>query len=149
VKEAISGLEIVQKVVVYRRIQPVIELGAAHAVDFYELIAKQPPNCPVEVMDSQDPLFVLYTSGTTGKPKGVVHVHGGYMVGTYYQMTRFWDIRDDDVFFCTSDIGGSSGIRTSSTRHWWRERRRCSAKGQSIIRTRRLYGSWWRSTGRR
>jgi acetyl-CoA synthetase len=108
VDEAIINAATVEHVVVLRRRDPPVDLNERE-LDFYELMAGLPDTCPVEVMDAEDPFFILYTSGSTGKPKGIVHTCGGYMVGTYYTSKYIFDIKDNDIYWCTADPGWITG----------------------------------------
>ncbi len=76
---------------------------------WHEKMDNMPTECPVEIMDSEDPLFILYTSGSTGKPKGVVHTHGGYMVYTAYSFQNVFQYEPGDIYWCTADIGWITG----------------------------------------
>ncbi|MDX2004841.1 MAG: acetate--CoA ligase [Meiothermus sp.] len=98
---ALEGLEL--PVVWFKRHNPHTSLPHYH--DFQRLQWDSPPEAEAVPVDAEHPLYILYTSGSTGKPKGVVHVHGGLMVGSAYHLRSFFDTKDGDVFWATSDIG--------------------------------------------
>jgi acetyl-CoA synthetase len=108
VDEATLNSPTVEHVIVLRRREPGVDLHETE-LDFYEMMEGVSDICPPEVMDSEDPFFILYTSGSTGKPKGIVHTCGGYMVGTYYTSKYIFDIKDNDIFWCTADPGWITG----------------------------------------
>lgn len=109
VDSALINSSCVEKVVVLNCINNDCSMKIDRDVDFHDLINVQPEHCEAEVMSSEDLLFILYTSGSTGKPKGVVHTCGGYMVYTAYSFQNVFQYEENDVFWCTADIGWVTG----------------------------------------
>jgi acetyl-CoA synthetase len=109
--EALQRAATVESVVVVKRTGQEINMEEGRDMWYHELmslpIANNEEN--IEMMDSEDPLFLLYTSGTTGKPKAILHVHGGYMVGTYTTLKYVFDIHEEDRFWCAADPGWITG----------------------------------------
>ena len=99
----------VKSCIVVERIKKETEMQAGRDFWYHELMAKASNKCEPEQMDAEDPLFILYTSGSTGKPKGVLHTTGGYMVYTSMTLHYCFDIKEDDVWWCTADIGWVTG----------------------------------------
>ncbi|RAQ98088.1 acetate--CoA ligase [Thermogemmatispora tikiterensis] len=109
--EALANTPTIEKVIVFKREGTEVPMQAGRDLFADELLQDIPNDTvvPCEEMDSEDPLYILYTSGSTGKPKGVVHVHGGYAVGVYTTTKFVFDLKPDDVYWCTADIGWVTG----------------------------------------
>ena len=109
--EALKRAATVEHVLVVKRTGQPVNMEIGRDMWLHELLNLPIANQPFEMeeLDAEDPLFILYTSGTTGKPKAILHTHGGYMVGTYTTMKYVFDIKDEDRFWCTADPGWVTG----------------------------------------
>ena len=109
--DAVKDSPSVEKIIVVRRVGEKMPCEMKQGRDFWwhEAMAKESPQCDPEWMDAEDPLFILYTSGSTGKPKGVMHTTGGYLTFCAYSHKMIFDYKENDIFWCTADIGWVTG----------------------------------------
>jgi acetyl-CoA synthetase len=109
VDEALEGTSIVRNVVVCARTREPVDMLDGRDVWWHDAMARAAADCPPEPMEATDPLFILYTSGTTGRPKGIQHSTGGYLVGVATTTQCVFDLKDEDLYWCTADIGWVTG----------------------------------------
>jgi acetyl-CoA synthetase len=110
--QALQDTPSIDKVVVVRRgggLKVPVDMKSGRDVWYHELVEGESHDCPAEPMDAEDLLFILYTSGTTGKPKGVVHTTGGYLTHVYATTKLVFDLKDEDCYWCTADVGWVTG----------------------------------------
>ena len=109
VDEALAKSPTVEKCIVLNRCNVAVEMQDGRDVWWHDLVADASADCPAEHLDSEHPLYILYTSGSTGKPKGVLHTTGGYLLGVSLTHKWVFDIKEDDVYWCTADVGWVTG----------------------------------------
>jgi acetyl-CoA synthetase len=109
VDKSLEKSSTIEKVVVFNRCNLSINMKAGRDMWWHEEVAKASADCPAEPFDSEHPLFILYTSGSTGKPKGILHTSAGYLLGTSSTHKWVFDLKEDDVYWCTADVGWITG----------------------------------------
>jgi acetyl-CoA synthetase len=111
VDEALEDTPTIEHVLIVRRLGDAAETAMTDGRDvwWHDIVDRQEADCPPEPLDSEHMLYLLYTSGTTAKPKGIMHTTAGYLVGTSYTHQMIFDVKDDDVYWCAADIGWVTG----------------------------------------
>ena len=109
VKDAIKDLKIVKKTIIVKRTDSEDLFDDKNDIWYHDLIKNQSDNCEISEQNAEDPLFILYTSGSTGKPKGVLHTTAGYLLHASFSHKIIFDIKEDDIYWCTADVGWVTG----------------------------------------